>query len=156
MIVRKKPAAAAHASESTLSFVFIFLITLDGCSFLAHCCHYYAIRCICGILIVAFFLCRMQSKVKKHRCFGSLFFTPSKCLSMCVFIKCQKKANAKVDSCCKVRHVYVCAPGIWHNYSMSTKNAQNLNNHSKMVTMLERQSNDQIHRFHFAKHVPIF
>lgn len=45
-----KKHTVAHATPNLGSLVWV-LITLDGC-FLAHCCHYYAIRCICGILIV--------------------------------------------------------------------------------------------------------
>lgn len=97
MIVRKKVAAAAHASESTISFVFVFLITLDGCSFLAHCCHYYAIRCICGILIVAFFLLQNAIESEETLLFRiSLFYSQQMSLGMCIYKMPEKKQMQKL------------------------------------------------------------
>lgn len=135
------------------------LITLDAC-FLAHCCcHYYAIRCICGILIVVFFILflsvcvvRLQSKVKKRS------------RSDFIYKMAGKKIKAKVDSCNK--YFFCCylqalnTPGIWHIYSMPMKNVQKIcavktvkKKPKKCERFNKRQLSGQVDRLHYAKHV---
>lgn len=122
-------------------FWYEFLIMLDWLFLSTLLPFYYAIRCICGILIVVFssllftirfilFLsCRLQSKVKK-RCakWSDLTFTTT--TTKITTIK-QNKTHTKnwekwVQQLIHVEHGCALTVGIWHIYSMSMKNVQNL------------------------------
>lgn len=68
------------------------LIMLDAC-FLAHCCHYYAIRCICGILIVVVFVC-FSFSIHSFSLSCSLALSLSLSLSL---VECNRKWRNATD-----------------------------------------------------------